>query len=90
MSETYLIIGASGGIGSELSRRLVRQGANVFFAVAMQRRFSRRRRTATADLGDGCQGLVTNEAAVQHAVERFGKLDGAVNLAGSVLLKPAT
>ncbi len=90
MSATYLIIGASGGIGTELSRRLVQQGAQLLLCG--------RNASSIQSLGDELQQPTwvmdakdwsQTEAAVQHAVERFGKLDGAVNLAGSVLLKPA-
>ncbi len=90
MSATYLIIGASGGIGTELSRRLAQQDANLLLCG--------RNATSIQSLGDELQqptwvmdakDWTQTDAAVQHAIERFGKLDGAVNLAGSVLLKPA-
>lgn len=90
MSHAYLIIGASGGIGSELARRLVASGNRVLLGG--------RQETHLADLSRELQQpfMVADArdwnqtaAAVSQAVERFGRLDGAVNLAGSLLLKPA-
>lgn len=90
MSHAYLIIGASGGIGSELARRLVASGNQVLLGG--------RQETHLADLSKELQQpfMVADArdwnqtaAAVSQAVERFGRLDGAVNLAGSLLLKPA-
>jgi NAD(P)-dependent dehydrogenase (short-subunit alcohol dehydrogenase family) len=90
MSHAYLIIGASGGIGSELARRLVASGNQVLLVG--------RQETHLADLSRELQQpfMVADardwnqtSAAVSQAVERFGRLDGAVNLAGSLLLKPA-
>ncbi|MFM2000607.1 MAG: hypothetical protein RI963_33 [Planctomycetota bacterium] len=90
MSHAYLIIGASGGIGSELARRLAASGNQVLLVG--------RQETHLADLSRELQQpfMVADardwnqtSAAVSQAVERFGRLDGAVNLAGSLLLKPA-
>ncbi len=86
----YLVLGATGGIGSALVQRLHGRGARLALAAR------------TADplhaLADGVDGLAlpldaTDAAAVQRAVEHtvsaYGRLDGAVCLTGSILLKPA-
>lgn len=74
-SRVYAVIGAAGGTGRALCELLENEGARVV-------RFSR------------STGLdATSAAAVQEAFEKAaqenGRLDGAVNLAGSLLLKPA-
>lgn len=74
-SRVYAVIGAAGGTGRALCELLENEGARVV-------RLSR------------STGLdATNAAAVQAAFEQAaaenGRLDGAVNLAGSILLKPA-
>ncbi len=90
MSSAYLIIGATGGIGSELSRRLVQQGHRLLLCGRQAEPLESlggelQQPTQLVDAREWDQV----EAAVQRAVELHGQLDGAVNLAGSVLLKPA-
>ena len=86
----HLILGATGGIGSALARRLHTQGARLMLAA---------RNTAAldalgADLGartvliDATQPADI-ERAVETTVQTFGRLDGAANCVGSLLLKPA-
>ncbi len=84
-----LVMGATGAAGSATVRHLRRRGATV---VAVGRRLEALEALAdecgavpiVADATDGAQ----IEAAVQETVSRFGRLDGAANLVGSVLLKP--
>ncbi len=86
----FLVVGATGGIGSALARTLATRGHRVAIAG----------RTATAVealAGDiGAHPLVfdaTDAAAVDAGVgaarQHFGNLDGIANCVGSVLLKPA-
>ncbi|MGP1311039.1 MAG: SDR family NAD(P)-dependent oxidoreductase [Phycisphaerales bacterium] len=90
---TYLILGASGGIGSEVCRRLAKQGARIALAA---------RRTGplndlAASLGDietetyecDATDFAHVERVFSDAKERFGRIDGVANLVGSILLKPA-
>ena len=86
--KTYLVTGASSGMGAATALALGRAGANVVLAA--------RREEACAALardiaGLGGQALVVKtdvgvEAdvaqAVERAVQRFGRLDGAFNNAG--------
>jgi NAD(P)-dependent dehydrogenase (short-subunit alcohol dehydrogenase family) len=84
-----LVMGATGAAGSATVRRLRARGATV---LAVGRRGDALDLLAeecgavpfVADATDGTQV----EAAVQAAMTRFGRLDGAANLVGSVLLKP--
>ncbi len=86
----YLILGASGGIGTALTHRLAEDGADLVLGA--------RTETPLRDLADEVGATAhpldaTSYEAVQGivdaAVEQHGRIDGAVNLVGSILLKPA-
>jgi 3-oxoacyl-[acyl-carrier protein] reductase len=91
----YVIIGATGGIGSELSRRLAAGGARLLVAARDEAKVSR----LAAELG--AQGFAAEgfaldatqfapfEACVSRAAELYGRVDGVANCVGSLLLKPA-
>ncbi|MEZ5977666.1 MAG: SDR family oxidoreductase [Planctomycetota bacterium] len=86
----HLVVGAAGGIGSVLCDLLRERGAAV---VPAGRRVDGIRAIA-ADFGTEPEVLDAREpgaveAAARRTVERLGRLDGIVNLAGSILLKPA-
>ncbi|MEO7474899.1 MAG: SDR family oxidoreductase [Gemmatimonadales bacterium] len=85
-----LILGATGGIGSALARRLAGDGVRLGLAA--------RNGAALDALGATLGGapLVLDarepeavERAARSVLERFGRLDGVVNCVGSLLLKPA-
>jgi 3-oxoacyl-[acyl-carrier protein] reductase len=86
----FVVIGATGGIGSELSRRLAAGGARLLVAA--------RDGQKVAALADevGAQGFTLDaaqfaeaEACVGRAAELYGRVDGVANCVGSLLLKPA-
>ena len=90
MDGTYLVLGATGGIGSALVRRLASGGATVVAAARDESRL------AALAAETGCRTSVVAEAASGDAVEAAvagaaggGPLAGVVNCVGSVLLKPA-
>lgn len=90
MSQAYLIIGAAGGIGAELSRRIVARGDRVLLCGRSESPLAE----LAAELNQpfsvfNASDWTATAAAVAQCVEQFGKLDGAVNLAGSLILKPA-
>lgn len=91
-SPVHLIVGAAGGIGSALARSLSEDGATLVLAG---RRIEPLEELATqlAGSGEAVQLDATDAAAFDRVaagiVERHGRLDGVVNLAGSILLKPA-
>ncbi len=86
----HLILGASGGIGSELSKRLVAEGARVLLAGRNEEQLA-----ALANaLGQpylvlDATDTAAVEAAAEEALTSFGRLDGVANCVGSLMLKPA-
>ncbi len=86
----YVVLGASGGIGSELCRRLAARGARLTVAA----RDAARLQALAEEVGATAHPLDATrlgdvDACVKAAVERHGRVDGVANLVGSLLLKPA-
>lgn len=84
----YIVLGATGGIGSSLCRRIAGR-ANLVLASRSQDALE----TFSSEIGghphpvdatdfEQVQNLVSN------TVERYGRLDGIANCIGSILLKP--
>jgi NAD(P)-dependent dehydrogenase (short-subunit alcohol dehydrogenase family) len=90
MAASFLVFGASGGIGSALSRRLASRGDRVALAGRTEANLS-----SLSDELDAPTFVVdaTDPAAVaavtKEASAQFGTLDGIANCVGSVFLKPA-
>lgn len=90
MPSTFLLIGAAGGIGTALCRRLAKRGAKLILAGRDEAKL----RALAQEVGGEAmpldardlEGLVERVAGIE---QRHGRLDGAVNLAGSIVLKPA-
>lgn len=86
----YAVLGATGGIGSALARRLAAGGARV--AVAGR---DRGRLEKIASEVDGEAAVVDArdsaevDAFIKQTVDAYGRLDGVANCVGSLLLKPA-
>lgn len=89
-NHVFVVTGAAGGIGTALARRLASRGARLVLCS--------RRAAAAAALAEelGAEAFPGNpadpdsaDAMIAHAVAKFGRLDGAVNCAGSLVLKPA-
>lgn len=90
MQPVILILGASGGIGSSLCRRLSARGAHLELAARGRERLE----PLAEELGAGVHVVDATspsevERVVEAVVERHGRLDGLVNCVGSILLKPA-
>lgn len=88
--QKFVILGATGAIGSELSRRLVQAGHDVFLGGRNQQQLQ----TLAKELAAPFQTIEgTNpesiERCIQGACGKLGHVDGVVNCIGSVLLKPA-
>lgn len=87
---TFVVLGATGGIGSALSRTLAERGAQLIVAARGEDRLHEladslgaqpwRLDATDSDAVDAC---------VKDAVETHGHIDGIVNCVGSILLKPA-
>jgi NAD(P)-dependent dehydrogenase (short-subunit alcohol dehydrogenase family) len=87
----YVVLGATGGIGSHVCRDLASGGAQV--AVAAR---DRRRLDALSDELGGAPAesldaadIDAVDAFVRAVAERYGRVDGLVNCVGSIVLKPA-
>lgn len=87
---SVFIIGAAGGIGSALVRKLHAAGVKLTLAG--------RNAAPLEALGQEVGGLALPvdaaqfdqlEAAMARASAHYGRIDGVVNCAGSILLKPA-
>lgn len=84
-NSVFLITGGASGLGATVAARLVRDGARVVLAdigrdagEAKARELGGAARFIQTDVTDAAQA----QAAVQLAVDAFGRLDGAVNCAG--------
>lgn len=86
----YLILGATGGIGSETCRRLKASGHSVMLAARNEDRLRALSEELNApwQITDG-HSIDSIIAVSQQAVQQFGRLDGIVCCIGSVILKPA-
>lgn len=84
--KTAIVTGAASGIGYAISEQLLNNGAVVFGADINEDKLLQ----IKADLGDNFIGVKTNvtnseeqQALVQQAVDRYGHLDFASNVAGA-------
>lgn len=89
-SPTFVVLGATGGIGSALCRRLTRDGATPILAARDEGRL----KELAGELDAPYQALdATDAGAVQdlfsRSAEENGPIAGAANCVGSFLLKPA-
>ena len=87
---TYLVFGATGGIGASLSRRLAHRGARL----VLTGRNAEKLQALGAELQSPVFTLDAThfedvDACVEKAVQLHGRLDGVANCVGSLLLKPA-
>lgn len=95
MAESYVILGAYGGIGSALARRLASKGSRLLLVGRDPEKLG----ALAAELGaEHAVAEATDsaqvEAAIDQAAKSFsasgsGQLDGIANCFGSLLLKPA-
>lgn len=86
----HLILGATGGIGAALCRRLSEQGAKLVIASKSQDKVNK----LASELGVTGHAIDATDPdqvskLVEDAASELGGLDGAANLVGSILLKPA-
>ncbi|MGD8531169.1 MAG: SDR family oxidoreductase [Syntrophobacterales bacterium] len=86
----YVILGATGGIGSELSRQLAAKGAHLMLGAQDKEKLE----NLVRELGGNHISLDATrtqevESCVQETVETYGRIDGIANCVGSVMLKPA-
>ncbi len=86
----YVVLGATGGIGTALAHRLAAGGARLVVAARDPDKLEELAGAidATPHVLDATR-FEEVERGVQQAVERYGRVDGVANCVGSVLLKPA-
>lgn len=89
-SPAYLVFAATSGIGTALARRLAGGGATL----TITGRDSDRIASLARDVGVAYAVVDATDfdavdLCVREAAERTGRLDGVINCAGSLLLKPA-
>jgi NAD(P)-dependent dehydrogenase (short-subunit alcohol dehydrogenase family) len=89
-SHAVLVLGATGGIGAALARKLVAHGTRVFLSARGEERLAALGAELgapfmAADLTDWAQ----IDAVTDAAVAQLGALTGIANCVGSLLLKPA-
>lgn len=90
---TIIITGSSSGIGLDIARAFVKDGANVVLngrdpdklaAVAAELGAPKRVASVAGNIGD----RATGEALVQTAIDRFGRVDVLINNAGRFGVTP--
>ncbi len=86
----YVILGATGGIGSELCRRLSESGARIVAGARDEEKLTSldKEYGAVTSVLDATKTKEV-DALFEKAVEEFGRVDGAANCVGSFMLKPA-
>jgi NAD(P)-dependent dehydrogenase (short-subunit alcohol dehydrogenase family) len=89
-SAVYVVLGATGGIGSSLCRRLAAGGAHLVLGARSREKLDDLAQSldAKAQVLDATQ-FDEVERCIAAAVETHGRVDGIANCVGSVLLKPA-
>lgn len=89
-SKVFLIVGGSSGIGAEVARQLVEQGAHVLITGRNPERLqSIADETGAVPVELEARDSVAVDAVMQQVHADKGRIDGLVNCAGSILLKPA-
>jgi len=90
MNGAYVVLGAYGGVGSALCRRLAKKGADLLLAGRDETRLA----TMAAELGTqtfpvDATNLGQVVSCMKQASELYGQVNGVANCVGSLLLKPA-
>lgn len=86
----FVVIGATGGIGSTVTRRLADDGARLVLGARTESDLD----ALAQDTGGVPVPLDATQfddvqAIIDRAKDEFGQIDGVINTVGSILLKPA-
>ena len=90
MAQSFVVLGAYGGVGAALCRRLATRGAHLLLAGRDPERLA----GLAAEVGGEAFTLEATqsgqvEACLRRAAEVFGRVDGVANCVGAFQLKPA-
>ncbi len=86
----HVVLGATGGIGSAVARRLCADGATVVLAARDEVRLKTLAEAIDADaVPTDATDPGAVDALIDGALARHGRLDGVACCVGSLLLKPA-
>lgn len=89
-SAVCLVVGGSGGIGADVARQLAAKGARVIVTGRDAGRLAAiGLETGATTLELEARDSAAVDAVLQQVHASHGRLDGVVNCAGSILLKPA-
>lgn len=89
-SKTFVVLGATGSVGSTLVRTLRASGANVVVGVRDIAKASGIAAETGCDVHQvEADASETIDACINAAVDKYGSIAGVANCIGSVLLKPA-
>lgn len=88
-SPVYVVLGATGGIGTALARQLAAQNAKLVIGARQSERCYGLAQELDAEccIVDATR-LDEVEACVQRAAQKYGYVTGIANCVGSLLLKP--
>lgn len=86
----YVVLGATGGVGSVLCQSLAEKGAHVLAAARNQEKLELlANKTGISPFLIDATNPNSIDAAIKSALELYQKIDGVANCIGSILLKPA-
>ncbi len=89
-SPVVVVLGGTGGIGSELVRRLTSEGTRVLAVARTESDLAALSSATGAEtLGADATSFDAVEKAAVQARDQWGRIDGIANCVGSVLLRPA-
>jgi NAD(P)-dependent dehydrogenase (short-subunit alcohol dehydrogenase family) len=87
---TFVVLGATGGIGSEVCRRLSADGANLVLGARTESDLD----ALASEVGGTAHPLDATQfedvqGIIDAATDEYGAIDGIISAVGSILLKPA-
>lgn len=89
--KVVLIIGATGGIGEVVSRRLSEENAKLILFSRNSKKLDELEKSLSSEsikiVGDATNGNDL-ENAVKLGIEKYGKIDSLIHAVGSIVLKP--
>lgn len=89
--KVVLIVGATGGIGEAVSRRLSEENAKLILFSRNSKKLDELEKSLSSEsikiVGDATNGNDL-ENAVKLGIEKYGKIDSLIHAVGSIVLKP--